>query len=72
MRRAYCQAIPTPGTPFRCDHKFGAGALAFGVMAPLASQRTALEEHDRADPRPVMQSIVHDVKNDSIHNDILA
>src|SRR5450830_1435910 len=54
MRRAYCQTIPTPGTPFRCDHKFGAGALAFGVMAPLASQRTALEEHDRADPRPVM------------------
>src|SRR5450830_327363 len=54
MRRAYCQTIPTPGTPFRCDHKFGVGALAFGVMAPLASQRTALEEHDRADPRPVM------------------
>src|SRR5450756_533292 len=43
MRRAYCQAIPTSGTPFHCDHKFGAGALAFGVMAPLASQRTALE-----------------------------
>lgn len=37
--------------------------MPFGVVAPMTFQRTALEEHRRADAGPVVDGIFADIKD---------
>ena len=60
--RASAAAQALPAVP----QNLHVGALAFRVGAPRAAQRAALQEHDGADARPVVQAELLEIENQAL------
>ena len=52
----------SPSTVGASTRSLGLRFHALGIMAPPTSQRTALQEHGRPDPRPVLDRILLDIE----------
>jgi hypothetical protein len=65
LARADGDAGVAASAPGRTDHQVGAETDPFGVVAPKAVERAALQEHGRPDPRAVMDGEVLDIKNNT-------
>jgi len=50
-----------------CKQQFGRHSLGFGIMAPRAPQRAALEKHRRAYAGTVVQTEAGDIKNNAVY-----
>jgi len=54
--------------------QLGFGLPALGIVAPAASQRAALEEHGRANPRPIVDGVppnVEDLAADAVSGSLV-
>lgn len=60
-------ALPPGNTPCLVYARLGIASYALGVAAPSAAQRTALEKQFRSNPRPVVNCIMLNVKNVTLH-----
>jgi len=63
LPRTRLNAAMTPDAALREPPHFGSKKPALGVVAPVAMQRAALEEHRRANARPVVRRIAMNVEN---------
>jgi hypothetical protein len=59
--------LTTSNTSALAQAVFGVTAPAFRIVAPLALQWTAFEEHCRADTRAIMYGVLLDVEYESLY-----